>query len=390
MKTLGLDDNLVAALTVQNITFPTQIQRLAIPRILSGESLIVKSPTGSGKSLAYLLPMLQILTTRDLESQMLVLLPTRELAQQVGRVLESLGSSVSMAVIHGGVDYDLQKEVLSRNPRVIIATPGRLQDIISQDIIILNLIRYFILDEVDQMVDLGFRQPIVELSRLRVEGAQSLCFSATISELVGEVMGEFPIIEDESLPLAAQSIEQSGYFVEQSMMEHLLLHLLRSKNPSRAIIFCRSRKMADRLAELLRASSFAAEAIHSDRSQAARDYIFARFRGGETQLLVASDIVARGIDVEGVSHIFNFGLPLTPDQYIHRIGRTGRAGASGEAITLICPDEYNLLRGICGLMRQNIPINNTHPYMTPAVTRQLDEASSNAPKTKRTKKKGRR
>lgn len=383
-SSLGLDARLVEGLTHQNITKPTQIQQLAIPRILRGESLAVRSQTGSGKSLAYLLPLVQLLSSDGgVGARLLILVPTRELAQQVGRVCRSLSGDVGVAVIYGGVDYELQREALSSEPEIIVATPGRLEDLIGQGAVdLLGKVSYFVLDEVDQMVDMGFREPISNLVKLRGEGAQSLCFSATlpegVAEVVSEVVGEVDLIEDRSQPLAAQRIDQSCYFVEQSMMDHLLLHLLRTKLPTRSIIFSRSRKMADRISKMLRENDFAAEAIHSDRSQAAREYILGRFCSGETTILVATDLMARGIDVEGVTHIFNFGLPLSPDQYVHRIGRTGRAGASGEAITLLCVDEKKLLDSTCATMRQRVIVESSHPYMTPAVTRALSEVEEEA------------
>ncbi len=385
---LGVAPRFVETLESQSIVLPTSIQSLAIPRILSGASVVVRSQTGSGKSLSYLLPIVQMLQS-DPSRRALVLLPTRELAQQVGRVVESLGAGFGVATIYGGVEYAAQREALVGSPQIVVATPGRLEDLLELGVADLLLgVDIFVLDEVDQMVDLGFREAITRLAALRSEFAQSICVTATFGDGVGEVVeaivgANIELVEDCEAPLAAQRIVQRAYFVEQSMMDQLLLHLLRTNSPRRAIIFCRSRKMADRLAELLRSSSFAAEAIHSERSQVAREYIFERFRVGETQYLVATDLVARGIDVEGVSHVFNFGLPQSPDQYIHRIGRTGRAGASGEAVTLLCVDERRLLASICSAMRQSVAIVDAHPYLTPAVTRALIEGDSPKSKKKR-------
>ncbi len=368
---LGLNADIVSALERAQITTPTPVQRLVIPRVLSGESIVVRSQTGSGKSLAYLLPLLQILQSGGDGFRGLILLPTRELAQQVGRVVCSIDSDVSMAIVYGGVDYDAQREVLCESPQIVVATPGRLRDFISQGVDV-GGVTHFVLDEVDQMVDMGFRDAIVELSRLRAEGAQTLCFSATLCDEVRGVVGDVEEIVVEGEPLAAQRIAQSGYFVEQPMMSQLLIHLIRAKSPERAIVFCRSRKMADALSRQLNEAGVVAEAIHSDRSQAAREHILRRFSEGQTALLVATDLMARGIDVDGVTHVFNFGLPLSSEQYVHRIGRTGRAGASGEAISLMCPDEKSLLDATCKMMRQPIPISQTHPFMTPAVSEALN------------------
>ncbi len=371
MNSFSLDLRIVELLRGQGIVEPTPIQRLAVPAILAGESLVVRSQTGSGKTLAYVAPMVQMLGRGGENVQMLVLLPTRELAQQVGRVVAALGGELRQAVIYGGVDYEPQREALAQMPQVIIATPGRLLDLIEQGAVQFGDLRYFILDEVDQMVDMGFREPIMELAGYRATGAQTLCFSATLSDLIADVVGDVRLLEDSAAPLAAQRIEQSAYFVEQSMMDHLMLHLLRQLTSERVILFCRSRKMADRLSQVLRGQGFAAEAIHSDRSQAAREHIMERFSRGECAILVATDLIARGIDVEGVTHIFNFGLPQSTEQYIHRIGRTGRAGRSGEAITLLCGDEQEALKRICATMRQRVEIISSHPYMTPAVTKSL-------------------
>lgn len=369
-KDLGIEVRLVESLSKNNIIEPTKIQQLVIPRILQGGNLVVRSQTGSGKTLAYLLPLFEKLSSERL----LILVPTRELAQQVGRVC-NLYADVPIAVIYGGVEYDSQCEAFANNPQVVIATPGRLQDLIERGVAKISGFQNFVLDEVDQMVDMGFREPIMELAKLRGEGCQSLFFSAT---LPGDVMAileslssDVEVVSCDCQPLAAQQITQWGYYVEQSMMDQLLLHLLRTKTPDKSIVFCRSKKMADRLTTILKGSSFAAEAIHSDRSQAAREHIMRRFTQGETTILVATDLMARGIDVDGVTHVFNYGLSQNPEQYIHRIGRTGRAGASGEAVSLICPDEKSLLDATCALMRQPVQIVTNHPYMTTAVTTML-------------------
>lgn len=372
-KSLGLDSRLVEVLNGANITVPTEVQRAVIPRVLEGKSVVVRSQTGSGKTLAYLLPIIQKLSVNE-EDRVLILLPTRELAQQVGRVCKQYCDS-AISVIYGGVEYESQREMLALSTRVIVATPGRLQDLIEQGVADLLGVQNFILDEVDQMVEMGFREPIMELAKYRSEECQTLCFSATLpqeaKQIIDSIAGDIEVVECVSQPLAAQKIVQSGYYVEQSFMDQLLLHLIRTKSPEKSIVFCRSKKMADRLTSILKENGYPAEAIHSDRSQAARDHIFRRFIEGETTILVATDLMARGIDVGGVTHVFNYGLPQNPEQYIHRIGRTGRAGATGEAISLLCPDEKMLLGATCSLMKQPIPITTNHPYMTTAVTTML-------------------
>ncbi len=367
---LSIETQYIERLRQRNIVEPTAVQRLAIPRALSGESVVVKSQTGSGKSLAYILPVVQMLAA-DERRQTLVLLPTRELAQQVGAEFGRL-TDMDVAIVYGGVDYEPQRALFARQPRVVVATPGRLEDLIEQGVVTLDEVCCFILDEADQMVDMGFRDAIKRLAHLCSSAAQRLCFSATLSddvkELLCEVVGEYSLVEDGSQPLAAQSVKQLAYFVESELRDQLLLHLIRTLKPQRAIVFCRSRNMAERICGVLTAVEMSAEVIHSQRSQAAREHIIARFMSGETALLVATDLIARGIHVDGVTHVFNLGSPLNGEQYIHRIGRTGRAGECGEALSLLAPDESRSLRQISTLMRQPIEVVTSHPYMTPTVT----------------------
>ncbi len=393
---LSIVERLVDKLSTKRFLLPTDIQELVIPRALMGESLLAMSQTGSGKTLAYLLPIVQRLLSG--EGRALVLLPTRELAQQVGEVCRWLcdGEGLESAVIYGGVEYSPQEEALARAPQLIISTPGRLIDLIDRGCSHLSEVEYFVLDEVDQMLDLGFHDPILQLSKLRGEASQTLCFSATLSpEVVAtttELSDDLIRIEVESQRLAVESIEQSAYFVSDlMMMDSLLLHLLRRELPPQGVVFTRSRKMADRLAELLRSNGFGAEAMHSDRSQSAREHILGRFRDGETTLLVATDVLARGIDIDTITHVFNYGLPLSAEQYIHRIGRTGRAGRSGRAMSLCGVSERGMLSDICKLMRQNIPIDRTHPYMTQDVTQMLDgvQSSRSSKDSKKVKKRRR-
>ncbi len=346
-----------------NISQPTDIQQLVIPRALQGESFVARAQTGSGKTLSYLIPTIERLKP---EEQALILAPTRELVLQIGEVCRSI-CEMKCAVIYGGVEYEPQREVLAQNPQIIISTVGRLKDLINQGIVNISGLDIFILDEVDQMLDLGFRDDIIQLSKFRKPSTQTLALSATLPDsvktIVEIIMGpEFKIYEIEGDSLAVRKIEQIGYYVSMAMMDQLLLHILRKESVSRSVIFTRSRKMADRVAELLRTHNFSAEAIHSDRSQAAREHIISRFRGGETAILVATDVIARGIDIENIETVYNFGLPQEPEQYIHRIGRTARAGRSGRAITLCIPEDKPLVDKVCKLMKQHISFVSNHPY----------------------------
>lgn len=389
-KALEICDRLVDVVSGLGITSPTEIQEVVIPKILLGDNLLVTSQTGSGKTLAYLLPLIQKISSKK-QSRVLILVPTRELAQQISRVGEMLCKTFELksVEIYGGVEYEPQIDSLSQDPHIIIATPGRLIDLLGRGALKVDSFDYFVLDEVDQMLDLGFRDPIFELSNLRGEGAQTLCFSATFPEKVKDlaetlVSSGVDVVSMESQSVAVELIEQSGYFVSSKMMDPLLIHLLREERSEHAIIFTRSRKMADRLAIVLRENGFTAEAMHSDRSQKARNYIIERFRGGETAIVVATDVMARGLDIDCVTHVFNYGLPQDVEQYVHRIGRTGRAGREGRAITLTTPAERTLLDATCRFMKQNIPMNTTHPYMSSDVTKEL--SGLNEKRKKKTKR----
>lgn len=388
-KTLGVAQKFVDILQTSDILEPTPIQNKVIPCALRGESVLVNSQTGSGKTLVYLLPLLQRLdNTPGQGVRALILAPTRELAQQIGGVCAELCGATSLrcSVVVGGVGYESQIQELAAEPEVIIATVGRLVDLMEQGVVSIKDVEYFILDEVDQMLDLGFRESIVALSSLRSSAAVTYCFSATmppqVVELVNLLDPSIAHITLEEQPLSVASVDHLGYFVSFEMMDRLLIHLLRSESPAQSIIFTRSRKMADRVVGLLRENSIAAEAMHSDRSQAAREHILARFRDGATSIIVATDVIARGIDIDTVTHVFNFGLPQSPEQYIHRCGRTGRAGRSGRAISLFIPEEKPLLDAICRLMRRHVVIDSIHPYMTPDVVLALSQDPKSGKKAK--------
>ncbi len=376
-KSLDISDTLCRNLHKMGIDEPSQIQRLAIPAILAGGNFVASSQTGSGKTIAYLVPLIELITSNNDSQRAVVLTPTRELAIQVGNVCKELlqESSEECTVVYGGVEYLEQIEALKKNPSIIIATVGRLIDIIEQGVIDKPSFDYFVVDEVDQMVDMGFIEQINWLSELRKASSQTLCFSATLPtkamEVISSLAPESNHIETPTQSIAIEKIEQQAYFVEQKMMEHLLIYLIRSDKQQKRIVFCRSRKMADKLVGILSENGFSAEAIHSDRSQRAREYILERFCSNQTDILVASDLIARGIDIDIVTEIINFGLPQDAEQYIHRIGRTGRAGRSGRAISLCCPDEKKLLESICKLMRRNIPTTTNHPYQSAELTKTL-------------------
>lgn len=375
-KDLGINDTLTQQLNKSEISVATPIQEFVIGKILNKKSIVATSKTGSGKTIAYLLPLIQNLSNNKGKS--LILAPTRELAQQIASVCSFLCEVTTLkhVVIYGGVDYEPQINCLKENPDIIIATPGRLIDLIEQNAVDINNLDYFVLDEVDQMLNLGFLESIKTLAKYRNIETINLYFSATMTEQVKEVISELyeniDSVSSENQQFATKSIEQSAYFVDRSMMDSLLLHLVRKEKPLQSIIFTRSRNMADRLVGVILQNDIKAEAIHSDKSQAAREHILDRFKSLETTILVATDVIARGIDIDTISHVFNYGLPQSPEQYIHRIGRTGRAGRSGKAVSLCCPTDKSLLESICKLMKHNIPIDMNHPYITPDVMKSLE------------------
>ncbi len=387
---LGVAASLIDILEGEGIVVPTQIQAEVIPTAAKGESLVAISQTGSGKTLSYLLPALARLSNGGVKG-MLVLAPTRELAQQIASVCDIIRGDVSYTTIYGGVEYAPQIAALATKPDIIISTPGRLIDLIEQNALLATSFDIFVLDEVDQMLDLGFRDAIARLAQLRSNASQLLCFSATspqgVQSIIEELAPDINYITAQGQRVAVEKIEQRGYFVEQKMMDPLLIHVIRNEKPHRTILFSRSRKMADRLATLLTENGFNAEAMHSDRSQKAREYILERFKSGETQIIVATDIIARGIDIDDVTHVINYGLPQQAQQYIHRIGRTARSGRSGVAITLCIPDDRLLLDETCRMMKQHIVMSTDHPYQSYELTKALMVDYKNLPKSKPNKKK---
>ncbi|MFR9580345.1 MAG: DEAD/DEAH box helicase [Rikenellaceae bacterium] len=386
-ENMALDGRLVEVLKGDGIIEATQIQQQLIASAMEGGDQLAVAQTGSGKTYAFLLPTIHNIIHHG-GGEALILAPTRELAQQIGVVCDKLCRAVGLksVVIVGGVEYSVQLDELRDSPSIITATPGRLIDLHARGAVELSALKYFILDEVDQMLDLGFCDSILSLAQLRREGAQSIFLSATlpsrVESVVEELMRDYNRVAIEDQSVAVERIEQRGYYVEQQMMDPLLIYLLRTLSPRRSIIFTRSRRMADRLTELLSREGFTVEAMHSERSQAARQHIIERFRSGEQVLLVATDIVARGVDVEGVDYIFNYGLPQDVEHYVHRIGRTARAGASGVAITLSVPADSAIVAATCRYMKQNIAMSTTHPYATPAILKELGGVPS--------RKKGRR
>lgn len=362
---LGLVAPLTRALSEENYTQPTPIQLKAIPPLLAGKDLLGIAQTGTGKTAAFGLPLLQKLAgdpNRAIAcgTRALILAPTRELAIQIDESLKTYGRHLKLrhAVIYGGVNANKQIATLSRGVDLLVATPGRLIDLVGQKRLRLDTVSTFIVDEADRMLDMGFIRDVRRIVAMLPKQRQSMLFSATMPDdivrLVGDMLKSPERIEVAPQSKPAERVEQHVVFTPMKEKRQLLAHLLRNPDCTRVIVFTRTKHGANRVAETLGKAGFEAEAIHGNKSQNARQRALARFRAGDATILVATDIAARGIDIDEVSHVVNFELPNEPESYVHRIGRTARAGASGIAISLVDTEERGLLRQIERITRQQL------------------------------------
>ena len=360
---LGLSDQLLRAVTDSGYSEPTPIQRAAIPSVLMGKDLIGIAQTGTGKTASFVLPMLDILhhgRSRALMPRSLILEPTRELAMQVSENFEKYGKyqKLSMALLIGGVQMGDQVKALEKGVDVLIATPGRLMDLFGRGKILLTGCELLVIDEADRMLDMGFIPDIEEICSKLPKSRQTLLFSATMPPPIQKLAANFlndPRRVEVARPATANvNIEQKLVEVSADKKKDVLKELLRSDEVKNAIVFCNRKTTVRELAGSLRRAHLAAGQIHGDMDQSERIAEFDRFKRDEINILVASDVAARGLDVKGVSHVFNFDVPWQPDDYIHRIGRTGRAGAKGTAITLASKSDGELVDRIEKLTAQKI------------------------------------
>ncbi len=347
---LGVIPALTEVLNKQGIKVATPVQEKAIPAIFKGRDVIAKSQTGTGKTLAYLLPLVQRIQTERDEVQALILTPTRELSKQVFDVLKSLASvrGVDAADVIGGRTIENQIQKLKRNPHVIIGTPGRLLDHIRRRTLDLSAVKMVILDEADQMLAAGFREDIEALVDQTPKKRQFILLSATMTEDTVRLARKY-MTNPERINVAeketASTVEQRIYETTKEHKLPLLIRHLKEMNPFMSVVFCNTKDEAHRLAErLAEETDIVVEELHGDMSQGQRNQVIRRFEKMEIQVLVASDVAARGLDVEGITHVFNFGIPRNLEYYVHRIGRTGRAGTHGIAITYVTPEDGALLR----------------------------------------------
>ncbi|MFH1064612.1 MAG: DEAD/DEAH box helicase, partial [Candidatus Woesearchaeota archaeon] len=362
-KDLKLIPPLERAITKQNYTIPTPIQSKAIPGLLEGRDLIGIAQTGTGKTAAFALPILQRMTEKYPRSiRVLVLAPTRELAAQIGESFATYGEFLRFkhTVIFGGVGQGKQVQALSRGIDILVATPGRLLDLMNQGEISLKNIEFFVLDEADRMLDMGFIHDIKKIISRLPNKRQSLFFSATMSPEIN-TLAKALLTNPVHVAVAAQAttvelIKQYVFFVDTTAKERLLLELLKHEHLTSVLIFTRTKHKANKLSVFLNKNRVFSDAIHGNKSQNARTKAIKDFKSGQIKVLVATDIAARGIDIENISHVINFELPNEPESYVHRIGRTARAGADGTAFSFCAADERSYLNDIERLIRQKIEV----------------------------------
>ncbi len=374
---LGLIDPLARAVAAEGYTTPTPIQMKAIPHVLSGRDLLGLAQTGTGKTAAFALPILQRLSELKAQVQAgrrprpircLVLTPTRELASQIGESFTTYGKHLPLnnAVIFGGVGVEAQRQALRAGMDILIATPGRLLDLAGQGLVDLKPLEVFVLDEADRMLDMGFIHDVRKVIALLPRARQTLFFSATMpreaQELADQLLHEPETVQVAPPATTVELIDQEVFFVEKADKRALLVDVLRDTTMKRVLVFSRTKHGANRIAEHLEKARIGAEAIHGNKSQSARERALANFKAGKIRVLVATDIAARGIDIDEITHVVNFDVPEVPETYVHRIGRTARAGASGMALTFVEVDERGDLRAIEKLTRLRLPIVEGHPY----------------------------
>lgn len=363
--TLGLSAPLLKAIQDQGYTEPTPIQKQAIPVILSRKDILAGAQTGTGKTAGFTLPLLQLLSTTkptkpEQSVRALILTPTRELAAQVGESVAVYGKYLSFksAIIFGGVKINPQLTQLRNGVDIVIATPGRLLDHVSQKSIDLKDVEFLILDEADRMLDMGFINDIKKILAILPKQKQTLLFSATYSDEIKTLSNKLlnaPVLIEVARPnRASESVKQAVYPVDRERKRELLTHLINEGKWKQVLVFTRTKHGANRLTGQLEKDGITAVAIHGNKSQNARTKALADFKAGEVRVLVATDIAARGIDIDQLPHVINYELPNVPEDYVHRIGRTGRAGSEGEAISLVCIDEHEYLANIEKLIKNDI------------------------------------
>jgi len=372
---LGIMPAILEALKGEGYINPTPIQEKAIPILIKGKDLQGCAQTGTGKTAAFAIPILQRLSQNPLQKngpkpiRTLILTPTRELAIQIGESFASYGKNVNInhTVIFGGVSQGAQVDALRRGVDIVIATPGRLIDLNNQGLVALNKIEIFVLDEADRMLDMGFVNDVKKIIKLIPKHRQSIFFSATmpdsITQLASSILTQPQYVEVTPVSSTAETIAQELYFVDMVNKRDLLLHILKDKELKSILVFTRTKHGADKVVKLLERESIRAAAIHGNKSQNARQKALNDFKDKKLRVLVATDIAARGIDIDELELVINYEIPNIPETYVHRIGRTGRAGQIGKAISFCDSDERIYMRDILKLTKINIPVANEHPFL---------------------------
>lgn len=386
-KELELIEPILKALETEGYTNPTPIQEQAIPSALAGKDILGCAQTGTGKTAAFSIPILQLVCQSQLNGNFtrgikaLILTPTRELAIQIDESIAAYGKNlrISHEVIFGGVSQHHQVMSLKKGVDILTATPGRLLDLMQQGFVHLKDIRFFVLDEADRMLDMGFINDVKKVVAKLPEKKQTLFFSATmpdeIEKLANTLLKNPVTIAVTPVSSTVEKIEQAIYFVEKENKKNLLQDLLQDSSIKSALVFTRTKHGADKVVKNLVKQGITSEAIHGNKSQNARQRALTNFKNGNTRILVATDIAARGIDVDGLSHVFNYELPNVPETYVHRIGRTGRAGENGMAISFCDSEERAYLKDIQKLIKIELPVVSNHEYHSATPIK----ASSNQP-----------
>jgi len=370
---LGLMQPILKALAKKNYTEPTPIQAKAIPIILNRNDVLGCAQTGTGKTAAFAIPVIQLIEKIEGQNKKpilraLIVTPTRELAIQIDENITAYGefTNIKNTVIFGGVKQGKQVEALKKGVHILVATPGRLLDLEQQGYIDLSTIKLFVLDEADRMLDMGFINDIRKLLKLIPEKRQSLFFSATmpdnIVELSRKILKDPKKIEVSPVSSTAETVQQQLYYTNRNLKKDLLLHLLKDEKMDQVLLFSRTKHGADRIVRNLKKSKIKAAAIHGDKAQNQRQKALKQFKEKELRVLVATDIAARGIDIDKLNYVVNYDVPNVAETYVHRIGRTGRAGEEGMSISICEPEENAYIRAIEKLIQQKIPVINDHPY----------------------------
>ncbi len=376
---LDLVGPLLRALDKQGYETPTPIQASAIPHLLEGRDLMGIAQTGGGKTAAFVLPLLQRLShdrkrPKPNKPTAVILAPTRELADQIGKSIRDFTRGIKLfhTVVYGGAPYGPQLQQLGRGVDILVATPGRLMDHMKRGTVQLDHVKTFILDEADRMLDMGFIDDVRDIASKLPEEHQTVLFSATMSREIKKLSGDLLVspeyVEAPRETVVANTIDHSVLMVPYQHKKDLLMHVLAQEGKDRVIVFVRTKATTETLAAAIEeeVEGVKASAIHGDRPQKARERTLRSFKNGRFSILVATDVAARGIDVSGITHVINYDLPIEPENYVHRVGRTGRAGASGIAISLCEPREKNLLRNVEKTIEQKVRVDDDHPFPMPA------------------------